>query len=403
MNDSVDINPAPELVLVVDDQEDNRALLRLILEKAGYPVIEADGGRAGLAAAAAEPVQLILLDVNMPDINGFDVCRRLKQDPAVADVPVIFVSARDETADKVKGLDLGGADYITKPFDKAEVLARVKSHLKLKNLTRELTEKNEALLSNQLRVEAELHAAAQLQRALLPRRPPLCAGLTAAWEFWPCQTLGGDIFDVFAAPDGRLCFYMLDVSGHGVPSALLTFSIAQSLSRPGREEVLAGEDRYAPGRVAARLEEAFPLERFDKFFTIFYGLMDPVAGRLTYVNAGHPPALLLQADGGLRKLPATAAMIGVGAVSETDQAEVAVSPGDRLALYTDGLLEYTDPAGEMFGERRFLELIGACGRRSLADMFQEVRGALDRFGQGAAPKDDISLLGLAFTGAPSEC
>ena len=158
-----------ETVLVVDDTPVNQKLLSSILRRSGHGVEVAADGIQALAAVAASPPDLILLDVMMPGKDGFTVCAELKADPATADIPIIFLSAMGEVADKVKGLELGAADYIAKPFDSAEVLARTNTQLRLRRLNQSLVRANQDLKAKQLLLEEDLRAAADVQRALIPQ------------------------------------------------------------------------------------------------------------------------------------------------------------------------------------------------------------------------------------------
>lgn len=129
-------------ILVVDDTRANLRLLVSILSENGYKVRPAPNGQRALAVAMNYPLDLILLDINMPDMNGYQVCEQLKADERTREIPVIFISALNEVLDKVRGFEVGGVDYITKPFQFEEVLARVKTHLTLRALQSELQEKN---------------------------------------------------------------------------------------------------------------------------------------------------------------------------------------------------------------------------------------------------------------------
>jgi len=391
-----------DTILIVDDSSESRVLLAIILKRAGFEVRQAIDGETALVEVAREPPQLILLDVNMPGMNGFTVCERLKADPASAEIPVIFVSARDEAADKVHGLDLGGADYITKPFDKAEVLARVRSHLKIRALTQELRRKNQELSLKQERLEEDLRAGAAIQAALLPQQPPDDPRFAMAWDFTPCQTLGGDIFHVFSPDDRHLGLYILDVSGHGVPSSLITVSIHETLLPHSgvvvRRAGGPGAARAAtpPRLVLEELDRQYPVERFEKSFTIAYALLDPESGLLTYASAGHPQPVLLRADGEMELLEPTGALIGMGGMLPFTQEQRRLRPGDRLVLYTDGVIEYQSPTGALFGQENFLRLLGQYRQAELTACFRALGKALADFGGGLPPMDDVSLLGLDY-------
>ncbi len=222
----------PDSILVVDDSRVSRRLLHGILSREGFEVQEAASGRDGIAMASAEPPGLILLDIDMPEIDGFEVCGALKGNPSTSEVPIVFLSSLDQAVQKVRGLELGAADYVTKPFDRAEVLARVKTQLRLSGLTRSLRAVNRELVRQRESLDEDLHAAAEIQRSLLPTMDRKRGPLEMTWRYMPCTSIGGDIFNVLELTDEETALYVADVAGHGVPSALVSISISHRLTGP---------------------------------------------------------------------------------------------------------------------------------------------------------------------------
>jgi phosphoserine phosphatase RsbU/P len=342
----------PDSVLVVDDSRVNRRLLHSILAREGFEVREAANGREGIAQAVEEPPGLILLDIDMPVLDGFAVCGALKSDPRTTEVPIVFLSSLDEAAQKVRGLELGAADYVTKPFDRGEVVERVKTQLRLSGLTRSLRAVNHELVRQRERLDEDLHAAAEIQRSLLPRVDGLRGPLEMAWRYRPCTSIGGDIFNALELTAEETAFYVADVAGHGVPSALVSISISHRLSQrwllgtarcPGEGETLG------PAEVLARLDHEYPFERFNLYFTISYLALNTMSGRLRYSSAGHPPPLVIRPDGAVERLHAGGPLIGLGESLGFDEGEIGLERGDRIVLYTDGVTEAPDRAGVMLG------------------------------------------------------
>jgi phosphoserine phosphatase RsbU/P len=391
-----------ETVLVVDDTPVNQKLLATILRRSGYGVEVAADGLQALAAVAAAPPDLILLDVMMPGKDGFAVCAELKASVATADIPIIFLSAMGEVADKVKGLELGAADYIAKPFDSAEVLARANTQIRLRRLTQSLRKANEDLLAKQKLLEEDLQAASAVQRALIPRQSPQVANLAIAWVFEPCSSIGGDIFNVIPLDRTHAGIYTLDVAGHGVPPAMVSVLASQSLT-PNAGIVVRPPEGAAPlliatpAEVLRALDREYPLDRFERFFTIAYMVLDVESGQLTYSSAGHPPPVLLTADGCLRLLEEGGGIIGVGD-PEVEMGEVHLKKGDRVFLYTDGIPEFEDPEGDLFGEERLRGLLRTTAGLDLDAACERVRQSLHDFGRGAQPRDDVSLLAIEYLG-----
>ena len=391
------MKPVVETILVVDDDKTNRSLLSIILKNAGYRVVEAEDGQNAIEKGFNTPVDLVLLDIMMPNMDGYEACRRMKEDPGTRDIPVIFLSAKSETRDKIMGLETGGADYVTKPFDKGEVLARVRSQLRIRSLTREVIEKQKQL-------DNDLKVAAGIQQSLLPSREvPGDSNLEWAWRFKPCEEIGGDIFNILRLDENHYAVYMLDVSGHGVPSALVTVSASQML-QPHTNTLVrydsegSGNEIIAPVDVVKRLDQEYPMERFDKYFTLVYMLLDTEKGLLRYCNAGHQPSLLLRTDGVIEKLEKGGPMIGLNGALPFEEEEIALDPGDRIILYTDGVIEYEKTDLNFYGEERFQMTIKKSAGLSIDALVDAIMDDLMTFGEGAPPRDDITLLAIEYRG-----
>jgi len=391
-----------EVIFIVDDNMVNRKLLVGILQKEGYSLLEAEDGEQALEMASQEMPDLILLDIMMPKKDGYEVCVQLKAHPRTANIPVIFLSAKSQAEDKIKGLDLGGADYVTKPFDRGEVLARVRAQLKIAKLTGELLSANAELRNKQEKLDEDLKAAAGIQRSLLPKSIPDMEKLTMAWRFMPCDRIGGDIFNVVRLDEDHWGIYMLDVSGHGVPSALVAVSVSQMLhaqhdrllkkniNTPPHYEIVS------PSRVLEALDREYPIERFDKFFTMSYVIIDTDARRISYSNAAHPPPVLIRKDGGLELLDKGGTIIGMGGMLPFEEGNIEIGRGDRLFLYTDGIVEYQKEDGELYGVDRFYGEISALNNRSIKDHTDGIIDGIMDFGHHTPPQDDVTLLGVEF-------
>ncbi|HOF05811.1 MAG TPA: SpoIIE family protein phosphatase [Syntrophales bacterium] len=392
-----------ERILIIDDSEDSRNLMKMMLGKAGYEVSEAADGPAGLAMLAAAPLpDLVLLDIMMPGMDGYEVCAALKDNIQTRDIPVVFLSALGESRDKIRGLEIGGADYITKPFDRGETLARVRTHLKISLLTREVLAANRELREKQRRLDEDLRAAAGIQQSLLPHRLPALPACELAWRYIPSETIGGDIFNVFSIDEERLAFYMLDVSGHGVPAALVTVSVSQFL-QPHHDRDEKGREFFAaPREVLAALDREYPLERFDKFFTMVYGVISLREGLLTYSSAGHPPPVLIGSGRPCELLVRGGPIIGLGGILPFEEGTVVLSPGDKLVVYTDGVSDCRRTPGEVYGEERFYRFLAAVKDRPVGVMMEKIVGEIDSFLAGQSPQDDITLLGIEYRGGGNE-
>ena len=220
-------------VLIIDDSEAIRMLITVYLRSGGYQVLEATNGQVGLEIAAETRPDLIILDIAMPVMDGFSVCARLQQDEELRDIPILMLSALSDTESKMRAFELGAVDYITKPVSKGELLARIQTHLTISRLTSSLQQANKELLSHQKQLVEGLHAAANLQKNLLPRRIPDCKTLSFASYFNPCQEIGGDIYNIQRLDDEHVALHIIDVSGHGFSAAMMTALASQALSYSG--------------------------------------------------------------------------------------------------------------------------------------------------------------------------
>lgn len=391
-----------EKILIVDDLEDNRELISYILAGKGYEVEGAGDGQEALEKAFTSKPDLILLDVLMPKLTGYEVCEILKRDPRTIDIPVIFLSAMDEPRDKIRGLEIGGVDYIAKPFNSQEVLARVAVQLKIRRLTKEVLEANKNLKEKQRRLDEDLRAAAGIQQTLLPQKLPMMDEFSIAWKFLPSDTIGGDIFNIYRLDEKTLAIYMIDVSGHGAPSALITVSVSQAL-QPHDDGVLKKRTRRPPYYRIQRPQEVlnflareYPLERFGKIFTVIYAIIDVQKGRLLYSSAGHPPPVLLHPDGSLEILDKGGPLIGLNGKIPFEEGQIRLRFGDILIFYTDGVIEHQNGKDAFYGAERFYGLLKSLRKRPIAELLDEVMKDLMAFGGDSKLRDDVSLLGMAY-------
>jgi len=391
------------LVLIVDDNLINLQILGAILKKNGYATAVTKNGIQALDFIQTTKPDIILLDIIMPEMDGFETCKKLKEDKNTKDIPVIFITSLTDACDKVEAFKIGGVDYITKPFMKEEVLARVKAHLNNSRLVKELFNVNKELSLKQEKINEDLIAAAGIQRSLLPKKMPNTKNIKFAWKFIPSDLIGGDIFNVFTLDDENICIYTLDVSGHGVPSALVTVSVSQTL-QPGSDCVIKKSDKnysnyeiVPPKNVLESLDQEYPIERFGKFFTIFYSVFNFKTKLLRYCNAAHPPPVLLRPDKNFDTLEKGGTLVGLGGVLPFEEGEKRLKQGDKVIIYTDGITEYKNKAGEFYGDERLFSLLESLKDKSIKDIIDNVFDSLMKFGDNTAVSDDVSLLGFEIT------
>ncbi len=371
-------------ILVVDDTPANLKLASGLL-KEHYRVKAANNGAKALQIAASDtPPDLILLDIMMPEMDGYEVCRRLKADPKTAGIPIIFLTAKAEVDDEAFGLELGAVDYITKPISPPIAMARIKTHI-------DLFLKRRALIQSQAMLAEELNEAADYVQGLLPKH--LEGRVRTRYEFIPSTSLGGDGFGHHWLDENRLAIYLLDVCGHGVGAALLSITALNSL----RSEGLSGVDFGAPAEVLGGLNTAFPMEEHNnKFFTMWYGVFDRANKTLRYASAGHPPGLLVTGDGALVELSTGNIAIGFMPDYPFTEAEVACDTPSKLYVYSDGVYEIEQEDGTVMSLAEFVALMARFNdieRHQAAEVLAHMRAA--KVGEGAFD-DDFSLLELHF-------
>ncbi len=311
-------------ILVVDDTPQNLKLLSSLLTQAGYTARCVISGSAALMGIEAEAPDLILLDINMPKMDGYEVCQRIKANPDTHRIPIIFVSALGEVIDKVKAFKVGGVDYITKPFQFEEVLVRLETHLTLQRLQAELAEKN-------ARLEAELARAGQIQAELLPSERPFVEHFDIEGFCYPARNVGGDFYDWIQINPQHLKLTVGDVMGKGMAAALLMATTRATF----RTAAQAGSPLAIVEQVMQALEP--DLIRSESFVTLFHAQLDGPHRTLTYVDAGHGHHAMIRASGSVDSLDTTGAPIGGIHCQPHFQAQIAFAPGDTFLVYSDGL------------------------------------------------------------------
>jgi len=375
--------PAGATILVVDDSPVNLRLVVRTLEGRGYRLLAAKNGRAAIDIARRVRPDLILLDVMMPEMDGFEVCRALKTDPSTRDAIVVFLSALGEVTDKVTGLELGASDYITKPIQAEEVIARVANHVARQQLEREVRRSRD-------RLERELASAGAMQRRILPAALPSGRGATFAAYYRTSLYAGGDYYDVMTLPDGRFSVIVADVSGHGAPSAIVMAMIRAAVHAfPG--------SAYDPAEMLRYLNRHFEfLWESPMFATALCALVDPRDRSVSIACAGHPPPLQLR-DGRVRPFQVEATMpVLMMDLPSVPEVRHVLQAGDRLVFYTDGVTERYDPHDDMYDLSRLTASLERSAHQGPNDQVLAIVNDLDAFAGEREPEDDQTLLLMAI-------
>jgi phosphoserine phosphatase RsbU/P len=378
---------AQKTILIVDDTPINIGVISGALKDSFATKVATSGAKALAIASAKDKPDLILLDILMPEMDGYEVCRRLKADPDTHDIPVIFLTSQTEAEDETKGFEVGAVDYIHKPFSAAVVKARVRTHLMLRAA--------HAQIAQQLvEINTELEMARQIQLSILPSSTPKITGMDIVARYIPMTSVAGDFYDFILVDESHVGILMADVSGHGLPAALIASMLQVALTAQARHV-------SEPGKVLAGLNQALCGKFQHNFVTAAYAYVDLEKNIMNYGGAGHPPLLLWRkSTGSASQLLENGLVMGQFEEATYDSLQVPVEAGDRFVLYTDGILETANPAQEEFGTDRFMKFMESNNKLSAGQFADALLLELARWLEqppGEGHKDDISLLTVDFT------
>jgi len=376
-----------KLILVVDDTPLNISAITGALKDTFRTKVATSGAKALAIAAADEKPDLILLDVMMPEMDGYEVCRRLKIDPTTREIPVIFLTAQTDAEDETHGFQVGAVDYVHKPFSPAVMIARVHTHLALR-------ETREKLAQQLLAIQKELETARLIQQSILPQTVPQIDGLDIAARYVPMASVAGDFYDFIVVDNKHVGILVADVSGHGMPAALIASMLKIALAAQSAR----ADD---PARVLQGLNQVLCGKFQHHYVTAAYVFVDMEKRTLSYAGAGHPPLLLWgAAPPGVRDVTENGLFLGMFDSATYSSVKVPLAPGDRGLLYTDGISETNNPEGAEFGSERFRQFLEAQKNGSanqLADGLLEELARWSARGEGEDLDDDITMVTIHVT------
>jgi phosphoserine phosphatase RsbU/P len=371
-----------KLVLAVDDTPANIQVVQSIL-KYDYKIRVATSGAKALEVVSNQPLpDLVLLDVMMPGMDGYEVCAQLKANQETRDIPVIFLTGKTEAEDETRGFEVGAVDYIHKPFSPAIVKARVRTHLMLREV-------REQLARQLLTINNELEMAREVQLSILPHQLPTIEGLDIAARYIPMTSVAGDFYDFIVVDKKHLGILVADVSGHGPAAALIASMLRVALS----DQSPHASD---PARVVSGLNQAL-CGKFDRHFvTAAYVFLDMEERFLSYAGAGHPPLLLWRkSTGAAREVEENGLLLGQFPEETYAAIKLPLEVGDRSVLYTDGIPECRNPSQEEFGTGRFLDFMERNHHLEANQFADALMDGLSRWSEhppGQGQRDDITLL-----------
>ncbi|HEX6035378.1 MAG TPA: SpoIIE family protein phosphatase [Anaerolineales bacterium] len=377
-------------VLIVDDEPFNVDYLEQELEELDYETVSAANGREALDRVECESPDLILLDIMMPIMDGFEVLSRLKADPTTRNVPVIVISAHNDLQSMARGIQLGAEDYLPKPFNPVLLQARIGASLEKKHLR----DKEQLYLKS---LERELEIGREIQAGFLPKTLPKASGWEIAASLKSAKEVAGDFYDAFyLASEQKICVAIADVCDKGVGAALF-MTLFRSLLR----FTIGVTDTFGNHSPAARLNYAISHTNSyiatthgetGMFATMFFGMLDPLTGQLSYINAGHESPLVVNSRGECIPLKRTGPAVGVFADMTFTVSEVQLQAGELFFAFTDGAPDALDPMGNSFGRERLKFLLNS--NTSAQTLLANISVQLSEYIAEAEQFDDITLFAI---------
>jgi phosphoserine phosphatase RsbU/P len=378
---------AKRVLLLVDDDAENIQVVHAML-KDDYKIRVAKNGAKALELARVEPVpDLILLDVIMPEVDGYEACSRLKADRKTRDIPVIFLTGKTDVADEARGFAVGAVDYIHKPFSPPVVTARVRTHLMLRD-ARETVNQQLSTLNR------ELEMARQIQLSILPQQTPCIHGLEIDARYVPMNSVAGDFYDFLVIDEKHVGILIADVSGHGLPSALIASMLQTALAAQR-------ENASDPAQVLSGLNRALCGKFLNNYYvTAAYLFVDMERAMVNYGGAAHPPLLQWRSRTGCAaECVENGLMLGPFSTATYSAITFPLEEGDRILLVTDGIIEAKDSSNEEFGMERLRQVVQSNHALPIGCFSDLVIGEITRWcgrDMGASQSDDITLVAIDF-------
>ena len=396
-------------ILVVDDLAETRFVIAQLIKQMGHEAIVAEDGVEAFSILEKSNISMVISDWMMPHMNGLELCRKIRATDFGRYVYIIMLTARSGKEELIEGMESGADDFVVKPFVPHEIKVRIRAGERILGLEKKLADQNADLkLTNKKlqkaysSIQTDLESAAALQRELLPESKSLIRGYAFDWLFMPCHFAAGDIFNFYEIDESHIGFYELDVAGHGLASAMLSFTLSKLLSPS-----ITGGDYFAykdevkksfvehPALILKQLNEQF-LKREDamQYFTICYGIINTETDTIVLSRAGHPLPAHVKKNGEIRLIQQKGIPVGMLEQAVYTDEELVLEKGDRLFIYSDGVLECLDLSGEQFGQERLMQFFSEHAGVSLERTLEKLKDTLRIWHHGQLFEDDVTVLGI---------
>ncbi len=388
-------------ILIADDHEATRRMMTARLKIWGHECLAVGDGLQAWNELQRHSIGLVISDWNMPELDGVELCRKVRSADLGRYIYLILCTGRGEKADLIAGRDAGADDFLSKPVDFDELRVAIDGASRVIELEARLREQNEKLSRTNKELELaystiqrDMRAAADLQRELLPKSADRIDGVETDWFFIPAAFLAGDIFHFHKVATHQIAFYHLDVSGHGTASALLSVSLNRLLFREDTSSRADEITAAPPNVVLQRLNDRFQ-DLGDMYFTIVYGVFDLEQRQICFAQAGHPNPIIMTANGDVREVGQGGFPVGLMSPMDYELTTIPFHSGDQLCLYSDGVLDCHNEHGEAFGLDRLLSALQNSRSCSVKGKVAQIELQVREWRGGRDFEDDLSMLVFA--------
>ncbi|WP_217629756.1 PP2C family protein-serine/threonine phosphatase [Paracoccus chinensis] len=388
-------------MVIADDDATQRTLAAAVVRRLGCRPLVADNGLSALQLIRESGASILVCDLEMPGMDGHELTREVRRMDLGRYIHIIMLTGHDQVEERHRALEAGVDDFMTKPLDTALMTVRLRAAARLIRHEQVLSERNRALEEAKFRIESDLNAAATAQRRLLPGGNGDICGFRFASAFQPSAYVSGDMFGWFALNDCQLGFYAVDVAGHGVHAALMSVAIGHMVTPEYFSGlVLSSGDRPDPALLVQDLNRHFFREDSSDYFAMLCGIVDARCGTVRFCQAGYPHPVLAGGEGRPALVGDGGLPVGLLSGATFENQEIAIRPGDRLVICSDGVTEAESSAGVHFGSERLCALIRDRSPHEATELPRAIVSSLDDWRGGLPLEDDLTVLVLERSDRP---